>query len=311
MDLSTIIEGLLALLCLAPVLGMALSADRATPYREGIEIDFPVATGVKIYAGSLVCANASGYAVPGADTVNFKFIGVSMEQVDNTLGGNGAKSVRLRRTGVMEFKASSIAQSDVGKMMYLVNDETFDETNPGQGILCGVLVKYVSQTKGWIDIASGIRPTLAAASADALTLSDAGDFFPAATDTVAEQIQALAGDLVPITIPRYTGWTKDGTDKQLVGPKIELNFPCRIKRTYSNLGTAPGADKTLLIKLGADTMITIAGTDTQGESEALDIAVAANTDLLSAAGGVLLNETAAGAAANLDLVLMVARDDGV
>jgi len=289
---------------------MAATKDRATPYREGVELDYPVATGVKIYAGTLVCLNAAGFAAPGADTVNFKFAGVSLQQVDNLLGGNGDKTVRVRRSGAFEFLATSISQADVGKMMYMVDDQTFDESNPGQGILCGVLVKYISATKGWLDIASGIRPSLAAASADALTVSDAGNFFAAATDTVPEQIQALAGDLVPIIIPRYTGWTKDGADKQLVGPKLELNYASRIKRAYANLGTAPGADKTLLIKFGADTMITIAGTDTQGEGEALDIAVAANTDFLSAAGGVLLNETADGAAANLDLVLMVARDDG-
>jgi hypothetical protein len=290
---------------------MALTKDRATDFREGVERPYPVATGVKIYAGSMVCINASGYAAPGADTVNFKFAGMALETVDNVLGSNGDKIVRVRRVGEFLFKALSISQADVGKMMYLVDDETFDESNPGQGILCGVLTEYVSATRGWIDIASGVRPTLAAASADALTVSDAGDFFAAAIDTVPEQIQALAGDLVPITIPRYTGWTKDGTDKQLVGPKVELNYPCRIKRGYANLGTAPGAGKTLAILFGAAPMISIAETDTQGESEALDIAVAANTDLLSAAGGVLLNETAAGAGANLDLMLMVARDDGV
>src|SRR4030042_4892350 len=128
---------------------MALAADRATKYRDGVELDAPVATGVKIFAGSMICANASGYAAPGANTANFKFLGVALEQVDNTLGGNGAKTVRYRCIGVYEFKASSISQVDVGKIMYLVDDETFDESNPGQGIVCGVLKKYISATKGW------------------------------------------------------------------------------------------------------------------------------------------------------------------
>lgn len=291
---------------------MALAKDRPTLYREGIEIEYPVAA-VKIYAGSMVCTNAAGYAAPAADTVNFKLVGVALEQVDNSAGQAGDKTIRVRRAGVFEFKASSIAQSDVGKQMYVVDDETFDETNPGQGVIAGVLVKYVSATRGWLDIGSGVKPTLAAASADALTVSDAGDHFPAATDTVPEQIQALASDLVPITIPRYTGWTKDGTDKQLVGPKVELNYPCRIKRAYLNLGTASaaGGGEVLVVKFGATTILEPATADTQAENEALDIAVAANADLLSAAGGLLLNETAGGLAANLDLVLMVARDDGV
>ncbi len=289
---------------------MVLAADRKTNYRDGVEIDLPVKTLTKIYAGSMVCLDAAGYAVPAADAAGNIFAGVAMEQADNSAGLDGALSVRVRRLGVFEYKATSIAQANLGAQMYVVDDETFDESDPGNGVLCGVLVKYISATRGWIDIASGVRPTLAAASADALTVSDAGNYFPAATNTVPEQIQALAGDLIPILIPRQSGWTKDGTDQQAVGPKVELNFPCRIKRAYGRLGTVPGADKTLDVKFGASAMLSFGAADEFKENEALDIAVAANADLLQAAGGVLLNETAAGAGDNLDLYLMVARDDG-
>jgi hypothetical protein len=92
----------------------ALTKDRATPYRDGIEIEFPVAANSKIYAGSLVCANTSGYAVPAADTAGLRFLGVALEQADNTGGANGAKSVRLRRSGAFEFDAASITQAMVG-----------------------------------------------------------------------------------------------------------------------------------------------------------------------------------------------------
>ena len=78
----------------------ALTRDRATPYREGIEVEYPVAANMKIYAGSLVCVNAAGYAVPAADTSGYRFAGVALEQVDNSDGG---KNVRVRRAGVFEF----------------------------------------------------------------------------------------------------------------------------------------------------------------------------------------------------------------
>ena len=131
----------------------ALTKDRATPYRDGIEIDFPVAANIKIFAGSLVCANTSGYAVPAADTAGLKFLGVALEQVDNTGGANGAKKVRVRRTGAFEFDAASITQAMVGDPMYAVNDQTFaDATGATNDIKVGALVKYVSATKGWIDI---------------------------------------------------------------------------------------------------------------------------------------------------------------
>lgn len=132
---------------------MALSADRNTTYREGDEIEVPVAANTVIYAGSLVMADSSGYAVPGADTAGAKFLGVAMEYVKNNPGANGAKTVRVRQRGVFDFKASSITQAMLGDMMYLVDDETFDDAaGPTNDIPCGKLVKFVSTTRGWIDI---------------------------------------------------------------------------------------------------------------------------------------------------------------
>lgn len=131
----------------------ALTKDRATPYREGVELEFPVAANTKVYAGSLVCANTNGYAVPAADSPGLKFLGVALEQVDNTGGANGAKTLRLRRTGVFEFDAASITQAMVGSDMYAVDDHTVDDTvGAVNDIRVGMLVKFVTTTKGWIDI---------------------------------------------------------------------------------------------------------------------------------------------------------------
>ena len=132
----------------------ALTKDRATPYREGVEVAYPVAAAVKIYAGSLVCANAGGFAAPGADTSGYRLAGVALEQVDNTGGADGAKSVRVRRHGIFEFEAASITQAMVGDPMYAVDDHTFDDAaGPTNDVKVGILVKYGSATKGWIDIA--------------------------------------------------------------------------------------------------------------------------------------------------------------
>jgi hypothetical protein len=132
----------------------ALTRDRATPYREGIEVEYSVAANTKIFAGSLVCVNAAGYAVPAADTSGFQFAGVAMEQVDNSGGSDGAQIIRLRRAGVFEFDAISIAQAMVGTEMEAMDDHTFDDAvGTTNHVKVGRLVKYVSGTKGWIDIA--------------------------------------------------------------------------------------------------------------------------------------------------------------
>ncbi|MFZ5448613.1 MAG: hypothetical protein ACOZFS_08275 [Thermodesulfobacteriota bacterium] len=131
-----------------------LTRDRATPYREGIEVEYPVATNTKIFAGSLVCVNAAGYAVPASDTSGLHFAGVALEQVDNSGGSNGGQTVKLRRAGVFEFDAVSITQAMVGTEMFATDDHTFDDTaGTTNDIKVGQLVKYVSATKGWIDIA--------------------------------------------------------------------------------------------------------------------------------------------------------------
>lgn len=128
------------------------TADRNTPYREGIELDFLVKGNTRIYAGSMVAVDASGYAVPAGNTAGHRFVGVAMEQVDNTGGADGAAVVRVRTSGAFEFGATSITQANVGAEMFVVDDQTFDDVNPGQGVKCGRLVKYVSGTKGWIKI---------------------------------------------------------------------------------------------------------------------------------------------------------------
>ncbi len=132
----------------------ALTRDRATPYREGIEVEYLVAANTKIFAGSLVCVNATGYAVPAADTSGYQFAGVAMEQVDNSGGSDGGASLRLRRAGVFEFDAASITQAMVGTEMEATDDHTFDDAaGTTNHVKVGRLVKYVSATKGWIDIA--------------------------------------------------------------------------------------------------------------------------------------------------------------
>lgn len=131
----------------------ALTKDRATAYRDGIEVEYRVAANAKIFAGSLVCVNSSGFAVPAADTAGFKFIGVALQQVDNSGGANGAKIIRVRRSGVFEFAAGSITQAMVGDPMYALDDQTFDDAGGATNdIKVGALVKYEAAGKGWIDI---------------------------------------------------------------------------------------------------------------------------------------------------------------
>ena len=132
----------------------ALTRDRATSYREGIEVEFPVAATTKIYAGSMVCVNAGGYAAPAADTSGYRFVGVALEQVDNSSGANGAMWCGCGESGSLSSMPSPSPRPRWESAMYAVDDQTFaDAAGATNDIRVGILVKYVSATKGWIDIA--------------------------------------------------------------------------------------------------------------------------------------------------------------
>ncbi len=136
----------------------ALTQDRNTTRKAGGQAAYPVAAGVKIYAGAMVCLNASGYAVPAADIVGLKFVGVSRQYVDNTGGANGAQTVLVWKEGVFDFEASGMTAADVGKPVFVSDDQTvaLSTTN---AVGCGIITEVESATKVWIDIAEANRRT--------------------------------------------------------------------------------------------------------------------------------------------------------
>lgn len=170
---------------------MALSADRLTSYREGVELEYKVYQSVKIYAGSLVCVNSSGYAIPAADAAGNVLIGVALEQADNSSGSSGDINVRVRANGTFEFAATSISQAHVGDLMYVVDDQTIDETTPGNSVVAGILTKYVSTTKGWVKIDAGCRVG-ATIAATAISVADSANYYEAGA-TTAELVLAEIG----------------------------------------------------------------------------------------------------------------------
>ena len=114
---------------------MALSNDRNTPRREDELDSIPVKAATKLYGGALVCADASGWAVPASSTAGLVARGRADEQVDNTAGANGDLSIRVRR-GVFRWDNSAagdaITQAEIGKHCFVIDDHTVAKT-PGNG----------------------------------------------------------------------------------------------------------------------------------------------------------------------------------
>ncbi len=131
----------------------ALTKDRNTLRRERDLLTYPVAANVKIYAGALVCLNASGLAVPGSTATTLTAVGRAEEQVDNTGGAASALLVPCRR-GVYLFAndaTDAVVQADVGKACYVVDDQTVAKTNGTNTRSAAGTVRGVESAGVWVE----------------------------------------------------------------------------------------------------------------------------------------------------------------
>ncbi|MBI4822657.1 MAG: hypothetical protein HY805_00275 [Nitrospirae bacterium] len=133
----------------------ALTADRKTPYREDITYSIGVAGASKIFAGSIVAINSSGYAVPASDTAGLRVIGRAEEQVDNSAGANGDKSVLVRK-GVYKVASSGLTIADVGKVALVSDDQTISILDTTNNIVAGVIEAIDSATEAWVRLGLSI-----------------------------------------------------------------------------------------------------------------------------------------------------------
>lgn len=141
----------------------ALSADTARKERNPELkrlMDYPVAAATTIYAGSMVCLDASGNAVKAADTAAYVFVGIAEAQVANTVAAGFGTAGDLRVTVasghdvLMTQTTSAFAATDVNKTMtYVLDDDTVDVAGTTTNdVEVGVVKQYVSTTQIWVCI---------------------------------------------------------------------------------------------------------------------------------------------------------------
>lgn len=198
---------------------MTLAADKSMEYTEGVEVPFPVINADIVYGGSHVCVNAAGYALPGSDTAGLIYVGESLEQVDNSLGSAGDKTVTVRRRGLIKMTfATAISIANVGDNVFLVDDESVDLTaNVTNKIFCGIIAGYIDTTHAWVDIEPAIRQAdvathiadaSAAHSASAISIADAGTFtskteVEAALQEIYQHLKSAKG-IIDVPMPVIT-----------------------------------------------------------------------------------------------------------
>lgn len=121
----------------------ALTASRDTVQlaSEG-NFTLELAAATKIYAGSLVAINASGYAVPASASSALRCVGRAEKTVDNTSGAAGALTIEVK-PGRFYFACSGASRASRGLMAYAVYDNEV-ALNDGSGLraAAGRIVDY-------------------------------------------------------------------------------------------------------------------------------------------------------------------------
>jgi hypothetical protein len=194
-----------------------LSADKKTQYSEGMELAIPVGASKTIYAGGLVALDGSTrYAEAASDASGKIFAGVAREYVANGAVA-AAVTVVVHRRGLFLFAISSCATTDVGKAVFVVDDQTVGlSTEVSNAIFVGVIAKRESATSCWVDIlpaynmsdvAAHIADTSAAHAASAVSIADAGSFtstaqVEAALQEIYQSLVSIQG-FVPLTLMQW------------------------------------------------------------------------------------------------------------
>jgi hypothetical protein len=158
----------------------ALTSDRNTEYSLGDLLAIPVAAGERIFAGSLVCSDASGYAVPAADTAGLVFEGIATAQADNRNGAAGDLSVVVRRRGRHKLAYQGyLTQAAQSAKVYAVDDQSVDAANGvTNDVPVGIVDKVAGAGECWVSIDAAV---LAGKSWDEPTTTSA----PTTTTTTA------------------------------------------------------------------------------------------------------------------------------
>jgi len=132
----------------------ALTGDRNTPLQQsGIE-EHPAKGAARIFAGALVCLDATGLAIPGATALNLIARGRAEEHVDNSDGADSAVRVRVRQ-GRFRWNnsaaADAITRAEIGDTAYVVDDQTVAKTSGTNTRSPAGIIRDVDAQGVWVE----------------------------------------------------------------------------------------------------------------------------------------------------------------
>jgi hypothetical protein len=131
----------------------ALTADRDTLRRDGVDYEWPMAAATVGFAGAIACLNSSGLLTRGATSTTLKAVGVFKERADNSAGAASAIKGKVRR-GVFRFNNSAagdaITLADVNSNCFIVDDNTVAKTNGSSTRSIAGVIDDVDASGVWV-----------------------------------------------------------------------------------------------------------------------------------------------------------------
>lgn len=195
---------------------MTAASDDVNTVDAGIykKVELQLAASQTIYQGTMVCRNASGKAVPAADTAGLKLAGVSQGDErtgvsTQTSAATGTYYVQVYRSGVYKFAASGLAITDIGKRVYVSDDKTITKTPTN--VFAGYLVGIDGASWGFVDIGEATHNDDADAADESFI-----DLPVAASTTIVVDTHVATDDggyLVPAndaSAVKYAGVAREG-----------------------------------------------------------------------------------------------------
>lgn len=180
------------IVAVALLFATALADDKQRTRRTPGKISYVIKDNEILYTGALCCVDSNGELIAGADSANVDFAGVYYgDRIDNTDDGYSAEVDRQQE---FQVAIASAAAGDVGKNVYLLDDNTVGyyaaSTNK---VYVGRVSAYVSATLIWVDPTQAEDLTLEVQTvADPASATSTNGYFTSIASAVVSDVSAQA-----------------------------------------------------------------------------------------------------------------------
>lgn len=129
------------------------NASNAVPIKtqEGVYLSYPLGA-VAVKRGWMMNMSVAGAAIKASDTVNEYFIGVAMEDVDNSTGSAGDKNIQVYFGPFEVASGETEAVTSVGALRYVQYNTTVAAAGTtSHDVLVGKIIGFIDSSHVLVD----------------------------------------------------------------------------------------------------------------------------------------------------------------